>query len=401
MTYQPNFSDPRIQRRITQSVGFVCAVFSEQKPRAWSTRDIDRHLGVQSNPLSAWLRSVLLICTHSHWNKDSGKCKEYIRNDTGVSYLRGVLQGTISVAFDQYTKRSLTRPKTSDADASESFVENNDKTQSITTLPLPYCLRSPVSTQSWDNQMVNQWIRREYARDLSSQTFDYKDKSSRLWHPLQNVRSDYRKQILAESGLSHQYDLGSAAPTLIYQYAQQCGMDVYCKAIEQLIVDKDHIRQHISDTADIAVTDSKILINALFCGAKLGRNRDFAISQLLYHDVARIEVLKQDPYVQQLREDIKDCWRYITPTLAPRFNVETGRRVPVNSKQKWALYFQLERSVLDCVRSYLIQTHNAHFLEHDGWTCAEPVNTDELLTHIQQQTGFVLTLAYTQQKGTK
>jgi hypothetical protein len=170
-------------------------------------------------------------------------------------------------------------------------------------------------------------------------------------------------------------------------------MDVVCQAIEQLIANKDQIRQYIADTAEISIRDAKILINALFCGARLGNNQDFAISQLLNGDRARIEVLKQDTFIQQLRTDIRDCWSYITPTLAPRFNAQTHRRIAVNSKQKWAVYFELERQVLDCVRSYLAETHNAHFLEHDGWTCESPVDTEQLLNRIQQRTGFRLSLA--------
>lgn len=401
MTYQPNFSDPRVIKRITQSIGFVCAVFREHKPRAWSTRDIDRHLGSQANEISQWLRSLLLICTQSHWNKDTGKCKEYTRNQRGVDYLREQLVGSFTGTFEEYTERSQERPKTSDADASESFVEQNkqnptDKNQQITIL-LPYCCGSPVLAKSWDSQMVNQWIRREYASELTNKTFGYKDKSSRLWHPLQNVRSEYRRQALSESGLAHQYDIASAAPTLIYQQAQQLGMDVYCQAIEQLIADKDNIRQTIADLAEITVKDAKIVINALFCGARLGNNKDFAISHLLNHDRARIEVLKQDPYIQQLRTDIKDCWSYITPTLASRYSAETNRRLQVSSKQKWSVYFELERKILDCVRSYLMETNNAHFLEHDGWTTSDPIDIVQLSDHIHKQTGFRLTLSYTYQ----
>jgi hypothetical protein len=43
------------------------------------------------------------------------------------------------------------------------------------------------------------------------------------------------------------------------------------------------------------------------------------------------------------------------------------RRKPMSSKQKWNIYFDLERTVLSCVREYLTDTNNKHFLEHDGW----------------------------------
>ena len=94
MTYQPNFTDPRVQRRIKRAIGFASGVISATRPQQWSTRYIDRWFGSQRNDLSRYLREQLLIVTDNHWNKDSGKCKEYLLNPAGVNFLLAQLNSS-------------------------------------------------------------------------------------------------------------------------------------------------------------------------------------------------------------------------------------------------------------------------------------------------------------------
>jgi hypothetical protein len=64
--------------------------------------------------------------------------------------------------------------------------------------------------------------------------------------------------------------------------------------------------------------------------------------------------------------------------------------LPVSSKQKWGVYFDLERQVLNEIRAFLCETNNRHFLEHDGWSCEQPVDLAVLSARVHTATGFQL-----------
>jgi alpha-galactosidase len=71
------------------------------------------------------------------------------------------------------------------------------------------------------------------------------------------------------------------------------------------------------------------------------------------------------------------------------------RLLPITSKQKWNLYFELERRVIDSVRTYLDQRSIKYFLIHDGWTCDREIDKEELRDFVRENTGFDLSFEYT------
>jgi len=353
MTYTPNWSDPRVQRRVRRAIGFACGVMSTTKSQSWSTRYIDRWFGSQRNELSQYLRQQLLIETNSHWSKDTGKCKEYVLNQNGVDFL------------------------------SDSIGLNKTTTQ-LYPIVVDLC-------QS------------EYQTELATGSFEYNDQSSRLWHPLQNFRREYKRDVLEQNGYQHHYDIQCCAMTLIHQYAQQIPevihqskwqqgpMDLYLFALRDYLRDRQSIRQNIAQEADIDTDTVKRIVNALLAGARLSCNPTTEIYQMLGGDVARIRFLQQHEYLTQLREDIKICWDYIKPTLPRRSKLDKNkqeRMMPVTSRQKWGVYFDLERQVLNEVREFLCETNNRHFLEHDGWSCENEINETDLSQRVFENTGF-------------
>jgi len=114
-------------------------------------------------------------------------------------------------------------------------------------------------------------------------------------------------------------------------------------------------------------------------------------------DLAKIKFLQQHEFIQGLKQDIKKIWAYIKPVTQKRTKRDKNgvtRTLPVSGKQKTALYRDLERTVLDQVMMYLTDTDNKYFLEHDGWTTADPVDTDSLRNYIKNNTGFCLEFDY-------
>ena len=372
-TYQPNFNDPRIQKRIKRAIAFTNAFVSDTKPRGWSTRYIDKFFGQSQHDLSIWLRTKLLTCTNERYAKDSGICKQYIKNTTGLNELVCSL-------------------KTHNSYPSVSQVQNDKD-----------CTSNTISV----SQVTTDFIKDEFHQELTTKCFVYEDKSGRLWHDLQRVRREYKQTIFSETGLKYQYDVECCAPTLIHQYSQtipeviydgkwiQGPMDLYLFALRKYLSDRKQVRMELAEKADITYEEAKEIINALLMGAQLGHNKDSDIYKMLKGDKARIDFLKQDDFLVQLREDIKTCWDYIKPTLPVTVILDKNkkeRRKPISSKQKAGVYFDLERQVLNSVRDFMDRSDIKYFLEHDGWVCDKELDMKKLNKWIENSTGFVIQL---------
>ena len=349
-TYKPNFNDPRVISRCKLALGFACGVISETKSHSWSSRYIDKFFGISSNPLSAFLRKTLLICTDEFYcfnqlDAKKNKCKEYRLNKEGVRSLREIL-----------------------------------KTNNIQLYP-----------------SVLQVAQVDHKQELDSGNFTYNDKSNRLWHPLQRYRKEYRTQILADAGYIHDYDIECSAPTLIHQYAQHLGMDEYLFALRKYLTDRTAIRDQISQELELDTMAVKEIINALFAGAVISKNKDSDIYHILNGDIARIEYLKQNEFIKELVSDIKTCWTYIRPHMQKRTRVQISgkeRLLPLTSRQKWNVYFELERVILNSVRTYLNDKSIRYFLIHDGWTCDREVDREELENYVRDETGYEIKFDY-------
>ena len=366
MSYNPNINDPRTQKRIKKAIAFTNAFLSDTKPRGWSTRYIDKYFGQNQNELSKWLRTKLLICTNDRYAKDTGICKEYIKNQSGI---------------DSLIKQVILYP---------SVLQ----------------VQTPVISVL---QVTKDLINEEFGSELKSKNFVYQDKSSRLWHDLQRVKKEYKQDIFSENGFKFEYDIECCAPTLIHQYSQtipeithdtkwiQGPMDIYLFALRDYLKDKKQIRTQLAIDAEITYQQAKEIINALLMGAKLGHNSDSDIYKMLNGDRAKIEFLKQHEYLKQLREDIKTCWEYIRPTLPITYITDKNkkqRRLPVSNKQKAGVYFDLERQVLNTCRDYLDKINNKYFLEHDGFVCEKELDKEELSKWVKINTGFDIKLDY-------
>ena len=367
MKYTPNLNDPRIIKRMRHAYGFTRAVMSVDKSTRWATRTIDKYYGQQQNQLSKYLRNLLLICTNHNYKQNSHIVKEYRINPVGLNYLRDVLGKN---------HHTITLPSISPSVLQVTEIDTDEV---------------------FDYELVSEYCYREFGEQLQTLQFIYEDKKDRLWNPLQNVKKIYKHQLLAENGLIYHYDIQCCAPTLIYQYSIKCGNDLYLPNLLNYLDNKNTIRNHIASQLEIPDNITKIIINALFCGARIGISNKFAISKLLNHDIARITWLKEDPYITELRNEIKICWNYIEPHTTIRYSNKNNKRrkLAMNSKIKWGVYFRQERLVLDTVRKYLQTTNNNHFLEHDGWVTSNIIDKNDLQQHIRDTIGYDIRLDMT------
>lgn len=344
-TYQPNFTNKAFLKRAARALAFVETYVSTTKSQWLSSRYIDKHFGQYQNPLSKYLRELLLICVDDTYSYefDNKKCKSYIASPRGIQYLKSVC--------------------------------NNISTDTILCIP-------------FSNEQKTQ---------LETGKFDYKDSSSRLYNPIQNIRRDIKKQLLAQYSYEHTYDIVCSCPTLILEYIKQLGSEEYPNAIKTYINNRTAIRQRIAQQCEISEQQVKRIINGLFQGAHISNYTDSLVYKELGGDPARIAWLKQDEFLIELRADIKMCWRVINQTQPIRTRTDKNgrvRRVPLSGRRKTAIYRDLERRVLDAVRLYLLDTNEKFFLEHDGWSCASKIDREKLTEFVREQTGFDIEIDY-------
>jgi hypothetical protein len=246
----------------------------------------------------------------------------------------------------------------------------------------------------YDLSIVARFVEREYGDELRSGKFSYDHKSYRLWHGLQSVKNRYRKPIMTNYGYAHHYDIRSCAPTLLSQYSRQLGNDQWMPGLEYYLEHRNQVRNNLASELSTDVKTIKVLINALFCGAKLSVNTQSSVFCLLDSDAAQVEYLKQHEYVTELRTDIKTMWEYINQLIPRRRDAETLRLKQIRSSERWQVYFRLESEVMTCIRLYLNRNQIRSFNEHDGWCSDKPVDLVELTEHVYQTTGFKLEFDY-------
>lgn len=357
--YTPNFNDPRVLNRVRTALGFAIAVFSETESRSWSTRYIDKHVGQIQTPLGRYLRNSLLICTDPKFTMGGGKCKKYQLNPEGVRHLKEHIY---------YSKASYDLPEQLSTDWDE-----------------------PI----WDQFVVGRFVHGTYSEQLKTGNFDYRESHYRLFNDLQNVKTVYRKPILAEYGYKHNYDISCAAPTIIEQVSRRYGNDLWMPYYEEYLNNKTQVRTQLSKDFELDVKQTKVLINSLFCGARIGLSSQFSTSILLGNDVSKIMFAKEHEFLTGLREDIKTAWSYVISSeqeITRRRKLDTGRLIPVSSKDKWLVYFKYERYIMNVISRHLKEENLKFFLEHDGWSCDKQVDVSQIEQLILAETGFTVKL---------
>ena len=324
--YNPNFQDPRVTRRVNTSLDWALACLSPTKPRQWSTRHIDRQFGSQHNPLSKMMRQHLLTTHDIYYNPLTHKSKQYLLNLAGASQLASY------VGRDVNTKNL-----------------HSQRCTSADTL---------------------------YGEQIAQGAFEYTEKSNRLWNDIQFLENDIRKPLFENYGYIHEYDIRTAAPTLLYQLAQQHRTKPL-PAVKDYV---DHSREHrqlLSERIGVDVNTAKRLITARCAGARFGAMN--AIARELQGRWVAYERLKTDHWFNTVSKEIVEMWSVI----------KSSEDLPrLTARIKWNIYFREELRVMRSVHSSLNKQGITYFHEHDGWRSREAVDMRKLKLHVNKQTGY-------------
>ena len=353
--YNPNFNDPRVQRRVHKAIGFSCALASADKPRQLAQVFIDKHFGTSNHQLSKFLRSKLLTCTDDTYDMNKKRCKEYVLNSIGLRDL-----------LDLIDKK-----------------DGNNNTHII----------YPSIAQV--NDIAVEWGKTQYSTQLDTLNFEYVEKSHRLYNDIQNIRSEARAKLLAESGLCYDYDIETAAPALLYQHSLRTpsATGEVLTVIEYYIDNKVHVRNKLSEESSLPVDNIKGILNAHFSGGFLTTYGRSQVFRMCNSDPVIVKFLQQHPFIIGLKADIKTMWEPIkADTKAEYYWTSTNkwRKRPFNPRTKWNIYFGLERMVLNEVIDYCKEIGAKTFLEHDGFRTDKKIDTNDLSLYVSEGTGYNL-----------
>ncbi len=334
MTYTPNFNDPRVRRRIKHAIGFASASLTTDKGRQWTTRELDKHLGRTCESLGAYVRDKLLLCTDDrYWFGTHGsKCKEYRLNHLGYRELCE----HIDLKDDSYA--------------------------------------SAIQVQARGIE----WFEKQYAQELESGAWKYTHNSNRLWNPAQSYPNQIRKTAFARQGYNWEYDIVSAAPTLITELARRSGLTKLTPAIDAYLEDPDTHRQALAHELHVAPKVAKQLILMRFAGARMGPFGSI-IRQLPEGSTLHYARLKQNKFYTDLSQEITHLWRAI------RKHQQLPR---LTSRDKWYMFFEQEAQVMSVVRKQLNKTGMKYFLEHDGWRCSRYICENSLRLCVRKCLGI-------------
>lgn len=351
--YIPRYSDPRVRNKCLKAIVFVKKYLDPLEARPCSQSQINKHLGRGNDDLGRFLRQQLLRTENNTWSIDQHRCKTYTLRLQGIT--------EITQAMNPADKDSV------------CYLQRGDQ--------------------------VRMFLSPEQQHQLETAKFDYEDKSHRLWNDIQNIPTVFREPILAEFGYCHQYDIETAAPRLLSQLAQHRRPCEHWRYIPEYLAHKQKIREQLCLDTGATAHQIKQVITGLFAGARIGRNLRFSLIQKLELDLDTADRICKHAWIRSLRSEIRELWQIIGTDMPRTYKpTKTGqvRARPIESRRKWAIYFRLEREVMNSITQYLTQINQEFFIEHDGWVSRQSVNTQDLIQHVVTQTGYQVQFSYKQ-----
>lgn len=417
MTYQPNFKDPRVIKRVEDVLLFAWSKKHSDDMEYWSQSYLDRVFGKSSNQFSNYLREILLICTNENYSADAHIPKQYIINADGIKFLIQSLSGTTSLNWTEWcADLQSTNPTSSllrsaaHADAGRIPEEKIKEERCEIVRPTHSPFMYPTSTKSAgsmsdiEKEKMIDLFSEKFEYQLDTGEFEYEEKKNRDFNHFQSIPKQVRNPIASRNGYKYDYDIDCAQPTIISQFAKMKGMQQQTPAIDYYIHNKTIVRTRLSRLLFVDTKTVKLALNAMFNNCPIVKPYHPEILPAIYKALGcnegRIQLMSQDPFIKQLRSEIKQCWKYLADTnnLVRREYVDADGvicRERRNGKDYAATYRQQETIISRCVRNYLHSKSFKIISIHDGWNCQQELDTQALITHVYNVTGYKLNLTLT------
>ncbi len=337
MTYQPRFTDPRIQARVRRTLNFVELYLRPNRVNWVASSELYRIFGNTSREPGRYLKQAMLTVADPYYNQHTRACIRYRLNTEGVLKIKQL------------------------AGLAE-FVP--------------------------DVELV-------VLDQLATGEFEYETKSNRLFNPIQFYNREVRGRLLNNHGYRYNYDIEAAAPTLLLQQAQRRNPDFVAAALQQYIANRSLARQQIARACEITEDQVKFVINAVLQGAPVSCFRDSRIFNELNCNYDAVRRLQNNTALKEMQKDIRLMWQILKQDFPVRMTTDRlgrTRSAKLSGRDKSGYYRQLESEVGRVIRRHLKRNSVRCLWLHDGWCCDRVVDTPALITEVRQQTGFVIQL---------
>ena len=378
-SYEPNFDDPRVRRRVQNALEFVTHVFLGRKELQLSKKRIEHpnHFGACNprNKLSKWLRQLLLIVVDNRYcyTGDDQFSKTYALNNPAVVYLDKRIRGEITLSWDQYQKKNTCNPL-------KQVQNESDKEQSI--------------------EIMTERMFARYKDEIATGEFSMNEKSNREWHRLQNIPSSHRKRRFAQEGYIYDYDLEAAAPTLLLQRARLMGLNKPTPVMDYYLANKTVVRNLIAEECGISYQQAKLVITSILQGGVLSAYSDNkTYRDVLNRNSIATRALQNNDIITSLRGEVGMIWRTLTRDI-PRemITTKTGRqqRSRITAKQKSEIYRQEEQRVMKEIKRWIKKKEPMArvMTEHDGWRSDTMMDVIDIIDHVRRTTGYVIKIEW-------
>jgi hypothetical protein len=374
-TYQPNFNDPRVRKRVQKALEFATHVFLGREELQLSKNRIDhpKHFGSSRNPLSKWLRQLLLTVTDNHYcyTGDNQFSKTYSVNHRAVVYLQQRLKGTTTVSWAEF---------------------NIDAAPEKINTPLP--TTSTTTDKQQSQEIMTELMFARYRDEIATGNFSMYEKSNREWHRLQTIPSSHRKRRFAQEGYIYDYDLEAAAPTLLLQRARHMGLNKPTPMMDYYLSNKTLVRNVIAKECGINYQQAKSVITSILQGGVLSAYSDNkTFRDILNSNSVATNKLQSNDIITALRGEVSLMWRTITKDI-PRevMTTKTGKqqRRRISSKQKSEIYRQEEQRVMKEIKRWIKKKEPMArvMTEHDGWRSDTMMDVIDVIDHVRRTTGY-------------
>lgn len=371
--FTPNFRDPRTIRRVHAALNFVSNTFKVKRAEIHLSRDLldnPENFGKSSNPLSAYLRDVLLVCTDPSYrfNSDFNKSKRYALNILGVNYLTERLNKTTDVSWSEYREQHATETE---------------------------CRMLEQIQQQQADQVISR-----HETEIATGNFIMRQIGNREYHALQNIPRSIRVVKLAQAGYVHDYDIETAAPSLLLQRAQQAGLTDATPVIDFFLANKVVVRNAIAADCGIEYQQAKQVITAMFQGAVLSCYTDNRVFRdTLNYNRAAMVALQNNQLITELKNEIRMIWSAIATTMdRDTFTDCRGviRRRKITGSQKAQVYVEIEQLIMKQIKRFISKYHpqTRMLTEHDGWRTDRVIDVDAVKTHVRRKTGYSINIEH-------
>jgi hypothetical protein len=237
--------------------------------------------------------------------------------------------------------------------------------------------------------------------------------TSRLHHPLQNIKKADRKILFADW---YSYDFRACAPTVLAQEYYKLVPDSKLPSIDLFIENRIAIRNEIASQTGISSQNVKRALTGLFFGQTVPSTKQaqwdiqttkplelFKFSLInTFGPIITQKLLNNELFISIVEECQSKVFKELSKSLRQKAEIDDQHRYQltnlsggVRTMNKWNAkkavahwYFGIERLLIDVVSSKLDEMGASYLLIHDGFISNVQINKKEMQDRIRKMTGY-------------